>query len=256
MHKKIFSIAVLLLGCAVCALAVVKVDNSSPNALVKSMLWAVAEQDRDALWELLPPKKRAAMIAALGDMEKAKKFFGDAQINSISKDDLVFFKSVVKDKRQFDAVIKAWEKQYKRCMVNENGKWFIDFAQVAAAETAATDISKLKAPAAIDHSTPEKLTETFLLGILFERYDLVWQAMAPESVIDVKAKSGSLEAARKSLFKAVAGRLTKQQREQTKAIFAGQHKQQFVNNALLIYTRRQVLLNKNGKWYLDFKKLK
>ena len=251
MIKKML-LSILLAGSMIVSAAPVKVDNSSREAVMTTFLNAIAAGDRDAMWLVIPPELRR-MSTGSGGEEKAKKTVWESLNNSISKDDADAIKQAMQNPATAKEIVKIMVQQYSAFIVQKDGKWYIDFAKIAAAETSKSEMEKLKSPAKMDHSSAEKLIEEFYLALIFDNIDVAWDAFETEA--RQKAFKGLSDVNAKKLFMAgFTGNLTPQMREQIKAVLAGPNKKVFVDS--IVHQFRKALIFKDGKWYLDPAKMK
>ena len=228
----------------------VQVDLSSKVALMDSFIRAYAQMDTDALWEMLPPNLKKNMSAegkAYGKKQFAAaiKYNADPQVQQQLK---MLMRSNANTRKQ---VAAEMVKELDRHIVYANGKYYIDFIGVLAGETSAAQAAALKKPQAIDHSTPEKLIETFYLAILFDDVDTAFEAFHP-AMQEELLKTGNADAAKKEFMKAFTSVMTPQMRQQMRMVLAGDTKDVLI--ATMKQQLQKALVQVNGKWYLMIRK--
>ena len=227
----------------------VKVDHSSKIGLLDSFICAYAQMDTDALWEMLPPNLKKNM--SVRGKAYAKKTFADGIKYNADPQVMQTFKKVLNDPNTRKQVAAEMVKELDRHIVHANGKYYIDFIGVLAGETSAEQAAALKKPQAIDHSTPEKLIETFYLAILFDDVDTAFEAFHP-AMQEELLKTGNTDAAKKEFMKAFTSVMTPQMRQQMRMALAGDMKDTLI--ATMKQQLQKALIKVNGKWYLHLKK--
>lgn len=227
----------------------VQVDLSSKVALMDSFIRAYAQMDTDALWEMLPPNLKKNM--SVRGKAYAKKQFAASVKNNLDPQVIQTFKKVLNDPNTRKQVAAEMVKELDRHIVYANGKYYIDFIGVLAGETSAEQAAALKKPQAIDHSTPEKLIETFYLAILFDDVDTAFEAFHP-AIQKELLKTGNADAAKKEFMKAFTSVMTPQMRQQMRMVLAGDTKDVLIAN--MKQQLQKALIKVNGKWYLMIRK--
>ena len=224
----------------------VQVDLSSKVALLDSFIRAYAQMDTDALWEMLPPHLKKTMSAA-GEAYGKKQFAASVK-NNVDPQVIQTLKKLLADDNTRKQVAAEMVKEMNRHIVYANGKYYIDFLSVLAGETNDAQAAALKKPQAIDHSTPEKLIETFYLAILFDDIDLAFKAFSPATHQMLNKKFSPAEA-QKQFMKGFTATVTPQMRQQLRAAFAGDMKDDVIK--AMKQQMQRALVKVNNKWYLE-----
>lgn len=181
-----------------------------------------------------------------------KNIWNSAKFNT-SQATMKAMKTLQKDDATRKLVAAEMARECNKYIVKDNGKYYIDLLKLAASDTTAEQAAAVKKPKAIDHSTPEKLLETFYLAACFKDADLVFDALSPEMRAQATSRE-QIDKAKKTILNALTSVWTPQMIEQFKMLLSGNSKHQFI--ATLKMTLKDKLVFINGKWYLDFTKKK
>ena len=227
----------------------VKIQQHTKEALMESFILAFAHEDKDAMWQLMPPQLRAT-VTQTQQVEKAKQILWDSAMQNTDEQTMMIMKMMINDdaKRKFAAATLV--NQLGSSIVKVGDKYYFDPLSALASTATPEQVSALKKPDAIDHSTPEKLIETFYLAILFNDTNTAIDAFSP-AVHAQWLKTGKKDAAQRTL-QLITASMTPQIREQLRTALAGDMKDVCI--AAMKQQLKKALVKVNGKWYLHFEK--
>ena len=228
----------------------VKIQQHTKEALMESFILAFAHEDKDAMWQLMPPQLRAT-VTKTQQVEKAKQILWDSAMQNTDEQTMMIMKMMINDdaKRKFAAATLV--NQLGSSIVKVGDKYYFDPISALASTTTPEQVSALKKPDAIDHSTPEKLIETFYLAILFDDVDTAFDAFSP-AVHKQLRQEGNADAAQKKFMNAFTSVINPQMREQLRIALAGDMKDACI--ATMKQQLKKALVQVNGKWYLMIRK--
>lgn len=221
MFKKFLSVLFLSLFCCRLA-AAAAVDQTDKTAVVKAAFTAVANNDYETLWLLLPPELKDAAVKDAGSESAAIKKFEQYRVSSEEGKELI---TNLANKEFLDSLTAA----VADCMVCIDGKWYISVPDDEE----------------IDLSTKELLVKQIMSAVILGDAELFWMLISPEERIGMVEKFGSIPAAVQEVAKLVKPLDPEEKAQAVKKI--GQP--EFINDCIRKFEPDMVLINKN--WYLD-----
>lgn len=247
MFKKICFVLMFTLT-AWAAFAAVKVDHSSEEAVISSFIRAYGEMDVEAIWEILPPALRKSIMEESAN-GKGKESFIAAFKESVTIANIEQMKKIAANKDILAQVAKVLVQQYKDCLVNDRNKWYLDTAKIGARTLSKTATVK-STDSAIDHSTKEKLLESFYRAMLAGDGKLAWETMLPSARQKVAFDTQQEEIFQKNMIAGFNAKLNPAQRQKIKAALDDPKYRDVFIRAVLVQLESAMVME-NGKWYLD-----
>ena len=215
---------------------------ASKEAVAEAFVRIYAAVDREAMWLMLPPSLRKV----LG--EQGKKGFQDSACLSMTPESVAQMKLIAAKPELMKKAIAELVKNLEKFMVQEKGRWYLDFLKVAASGKSDKDLANVKLPERIDHTSGEKVVETYVLTMMFGKLDLAIDAIDPE----VRRIYGD-----KRLKKILAQELRSLPPEVLKRVrlsLIGSEKKTIFKNMYATY--KKALVKTNGNWYIDLRKMR
>ena len=215
---------------------------ASKEAVAEAFVRIYAAVDREAMWMMLPPGLRKV----LG--EQGKKGFQDSACNSMTPESVAQMKLIASKPELMKKAIAKLVKNLEKFMVQEKGRWYLDFLKVAAAGKSEKDLADVKLPERIDHTSGPKVVETYVMTLMFGKLDLAVDAIAPE----VRRIYGDKRL--KALLAQELRSLPPEVLKQVKLSFIGSEKETIFKNMYATY--KKALVKTNGNWYIDLRKMR
>lgn len=206
----------------------VKIDQSSPEAVVKTFFAASVANDDEVIWQLLPPAVRMKAINALGSEEAARKYFASAPL---SAGEAAEIKKYLNDDEFITAMAAAWEKNLEQVA----GKWYL---------------YPPRDEADIDRSTPEKVMELMVNAVVDADNDTYWELLSPVDQIMLVENTGSIDEAKRhvgELLKLVS-------REEMEKFRKQKDDPDFIAALAKESKKSELLVNIDGQWFALMKK--
>ena len=214
----------------------------SKEAVAEAFIRIYAAADREAMWQMLPPSLRKA----LG--EQGKKGCLDSACNSMSPNSVAQMKLIASKPDLMKKAIAKLVKNLEKFMVQEKGRWYLDFLKVAASGKSDEDLANVKLPERIDHTSEQKVVETYVMTMMFGKVDLAIDAIDPE----VRRIYGDKRL--KAILNKELRSLPPEVLRQTKLALIGNGRKIIFNNMYAAY--KKALIKTNGNWYIDFRKMR
>ena len=174
LKKFILSVVCLAMTAALYA-GQVKVDHSSKEKLIESLIYATINKDQDAIWEIMPPALRYSFPKA--QQEKIKKSLFDGYISAFTPSALANLEIMMAIPETRKLLIDEWVQLYSKALVRFDGQWYFDLVKFMKAEL--DNVSIPPCPDKVDHSSKEGLFRSFWLAVYYKKSDLVWECIAP-----------------------------------------------------------------------------
>lgn len=177
MNKVFLAVVVAVMGTLSSLMAApvknVTVDHSSKEAIVDSFLKASAYEDGEALWQTFLPVK----LKKQRDLQTLKKSSIENYFRGCPASARAELRKIVNTpewKKLIDEYLKDWDKY----IIKVDGKWYIDMWKMLGQEYSNVKIPSC--PGFVDHSNPTRLVLSFLLGVYYEKDELLWDCFSPE----------------------------------------------------------------------------
>lgn len=174
MNKVVLAILIAAVGMfsTLTAAPAVKVDQSSKRAVVETYLRAIAYEDFDAVWSLIPPIKGVNKVQMdIMKREYRKTFFSDFDASFVRE----IKKSI--NTPDWNKTVSENYQDFAPYIVKHNGKWYLDIWKMAGDEV--EDIKIPPCPKRVDHSSKNSVVLSYFLGIYYEKDDIVLNTFAP-----------------------------------------------------------------------------
>lgn len=215
---------------------------ASKEAVAEAFIRIYAAVDREAMWMMLPP----ALRKALG--EQGKKGFQVSTCNSITPESVAQMKLIASNPELMKKAIAELVTNLEKFMVQEKGRWYLDFLKVAASGKSDKDLANVKLPERIDHTSGPKVVETYVMTMMFGKPDLAIDAIDPE----VRRIYGDKRL--KAILNKDLRSLPPEVLRQTKLALIGSEKETIFKNMYAAY--KKALIKTNGNWYIDLRKMR
>ena len=260
-----------------------KLDQSSQEAVVKTVIFAVLDKDFDTVWKLMDPE----LLKQAQQNGMTKKDFADYMANEIDLNELAkememkpadavklmkaFFTDDIdtiwklmpqKEKQELieqcgsadtaKSMFKAMLPELRKEMTKEFTKDVKMVKRNGKWYISDPDMAKKAAPkkAAVKQSTKKEAAESFGAAVANGDIDTLWQLLCPANKKAIIEESGS-EAKGKAALKEAF-----QPDAEAKEIMANaEQKDVFVQALIDGITEKNAWVYSNGKWYIDFIKL-
>ncbi len=245
MFKKFVLSAVCVAMTAALYAGQVKVDHSSKEKLVESLIYSIIYDDSDAFWEIIVPSFRQA-VPKNQENELKKNVFYNFK-NGVTSAVINEWKAEMKSPHTKAQLVAETVQWIGGGLVKVDGKWY--WNPFKSAEQVTTGMSIPPCPVKVDHSSKEAVFCTLLLALYHNNNDLVWECFAPAYRRTLLNKHrGSNEAVVKEIMVAELRRVFRRDMLET-TIKACLFNKRAVSN--IIEQQKGRFINIDGKWYLN-----
>ena len=213
MFKRFFiMLAIIVAAVQLAAAPKVKIDRSSSSKVVETLLLAICDNDRDAIWELMITENKQTFIMAMGSEAKAKEKVWEMFSSAIPKEKIAEIKTLLAAPETKAKIVGELERGLSKGITKKDDQWFLDFSNYAKHQ------DKQPMPPAVKAS-----------GIV---------------------ECGSEAKAKEVIVRTIISSLSDEEANNIKNIFANPEIAQKMINSLLVPMEKG-LLNIDGKWYID-----
>ena len=249
MFKRIFiMLAIIVAAVQLAAAPKVKIDRSSSSKVVETLLLAICENDRDAIWELMITENKQTFIMAMGSEAKAKEKVWEMFSSAIPKEKIAEIKTLLAAPETKAKIVGELERGLSKGITKKDDQWFLDFSNYAKHQ------NKQPMPPAskwqVDQSSKEGVIATFLRASADRDINAIWQIMPPAVKASGIVECGSEAKAKEVIVRTIISSLSDEEANNIKNIFANPEIAQKMINSLLVPMEKG-LLNIDGKWYID-----
>ena len=230
----------------------VKVDHSSQEGLLLSYFQALVNGDGEAMWEILAPAYRKTL--AQNDEAAAKKTFIEAIRNLSASAITEQLRNLLKTEEGRKSLVSETMSVQKDIFLQVDGKWYLDvgkarFSALPAIDSVAGTVP-LKSPGKIDHSSKMALFKSFYLALMANDIETALQAVEAKSLEEMIRKDGRENIVKQ--LRETIGAIPEEMRQQVSSLLLDPQYEPILQQTLLSPFEK-IMIQVDGKWYLNFK---
>lgn len=249
--RKLFTLSAVLMSAAILCAAPVKIDRSSKEKIVETLLVSICDNNRDALWMLMAADNQQRMNAATASETRSKELLWNLFSAVIPPEKFSEIKEILKVPEAKKELIAGLSISLTPALVEKNGEWFFDFARLAQNKDESMAVPDIKWQ--VDQSSKEKLLFTFFMAVADRNIDAIWQIIPQEIKISGIAECGSEKKAKEALVKNIFESSSEMEARNTKRILGNPATAEPFIRALLPKLDKG-MVKIDGKWFLDISK--
>ena len=197
MLKKFVLSTVCLVMTAALYAGSVKVDHSSKEKLIESLLYSIINQDQEAFGKILP--QSYCLSKSSEQVGKYQKSLWNTFTVIFSPWAVEQLKAAMDSPVLCKKLVKNYVELYRDYFICFNDQWYLDTVEICASFIDNAPIPAC--PAKVDNSSKESVFVTMWLALYHKNYDLFWECLSPDSrkVESEKVKDVKSDAAVKKM---------------------------------------------------------